>query len=168
MSTAEPPGHDSAQPPTRDAILEAVSAYVDEHLQEIMAAAAKQGASPADFVVSGLSHEVDRQADILHFDGLTIDIAATNVTLTTGGHTQPVRLTDSEFSLLVFLAKNAGGILSRDTLIREVWLVTRDSSTSVVDVAVMRLRQKLHDNQSPHRFIETVRGRGYRFVATTL
>ncbi len=77
-----------------------------------------------------------------------------------------VELTAKEFSLLEFLMQRKGGCCSRAELLREVWQMSPDAGTNVVDVYVNYLRKKLGaasvDGDSRGLVIETVRGEGYR------
>jgi len=77
-----------------------------------------------------------------------------------------VELTAKEFSLLEFLMQRKGGCCTRSELLREVWQMSPDAGTNVVDVYVNYLRKKLGavglDEGSGHVVIETVRGEGYR------
>jgi DNA-binding response OmpR family regulator len=70
-----------------------------------------------------------------------------------------VHLTPMEFALLSHLARNAGEVVSRDTLMRTVWGYGPDIRTRTMDVHLRRLRVKLG---SYSRHIETVFGLGYR------
>lgn len=72
---------------------------------------------------------------------------------------QPVELTTIEFDLLRTLAENAGRVLSREQLIERVWGHDYFGEIRVVDVHIGHIREKLGDD----RYIETVRGVGYRF-----
>jgi two-component system alkaline phosphatase synthesis response regulator PhoP/two-component system response regulator VicR len=55
--------------------------------------------------------------------------------------------------------------MDRPKLLRLVWGYDYLGDSRLVDMAVMRLREKLHDDAAEPRFIETVRGVGYRFAA---
>jgi len=70
-----------------------------------------------------------------------------------------VKLTATEFDLLVTLAKHRGMVLSREQLLQQVWGYDFYGEERVVDVHIGHIRQKLGDD----RFIVTVRGVGYRF-----
>jgi DNA-binding response OmpR family regulator len=72
-----------------------------------------------------------------------------------------VRLSTTEFELLVYLLSNRGRVLSREQILRAVWGYDHDPGTNVVDVYVGYLRRKLShaDRRSP---IVTVRSVGYR------
>jgi DNA-binding response OmpR family regulator len=87
-----------------------------------------------------------------------------------------VRLSTTEFELLVYLLRNRGHVLSREQILRAVWGYDYDPGTNVVDVYVGYLRRKLkrangpstggtgdHRRESP---IVTVRSVGYRFDAS--
>ena len=76
-----------------------------------------------------------------------------------------VRLSTTEFELLVYLLRNRGQVLSREQILRAVWGYEYDPGTNVVDVYVGYLRRKLrrHDRRAP---IVTVRSVGYRFEAS--
>lgn len=76
---------------------------------------------------------------------------------------QEVELTPTEFALLWELASNVGAVCTRDALLRDVWQTTWSASGKTVDVHVASLRRKLGDG----RWIETVRGVGYRLVDIT-
>jgi two-component system copper resistance phosphate regulon response regulator CusR len=73
-----------------------------------------------------------------------------------------IDLTPREFDLLVQLFRNAGQIVSRETLAREVWLEVRRATPldNVIDVHIARLRRKIDDGFAC-RLIHTVRGMGF-------
>jgi DNA-binding response OmpR family regulator len=76
---------------------------------------------------------------------------------------QLVDLTVKEFSLLEFLMQRRGRCCSRSELLREVWQMSPDAGTNVVDVYVNYLRKKLSVGESAgDMVIDTVRGEGYR------
>jgi DNA-binding response OmpR family regulator len=70
-----------------------------------------------------------------------------------------IRLTPTEARLLTELARNAGVVLDRDTLLERVWDYTWGGDTRVVDVHIQRLRAKVDAAR-----IETIRGVGYKLV----
>ena len=76
-----------------------------------------------------------------------------------------VELTTVEFALLCALARDAGRVLSRDTLMDRVRGRDFESYDRSIDVHISHLRQKLGDNASHPRFIRTVRSVGYQFIA---
>jgi DNA-binding response OmpR family regulator len=86
-----------------------------------------------------------------------IDVRAHRVTV----EGAEVYLTGKEFDLLTVLARDAGAVVGRERLLREVWNTTWYGSSKTVDVHVAALRRKLGDPS----LIETVRGVGLRFAA---
>jgi DNA-binding response OmpR family regulator len=75
----------------------------------------------------------------------------------------PVRLTVKEFDLLAFLASHPRLVFSRAQLMDRVWGYEAAFDTGTVTVHVRRLRQKIEDDPSRPRHVETVWGAGYRF-----
>jgi two-component system copper resistance phosphate regulon response regulator CusR len=69
-------------------------------------------------------------------------------------------LTQKEFSLLTFLSRRQGEVLTRTVIAEHVWDMFFDSETNVVDVHVRRLRSKV-DDPFESKLIHTVRGVGY-------
>jgi DNA-binding response OmpR family regulator len=72
-----------------------------------------------------------------------------------------IDLTPKEFALLEYLMLNAGNSVSRSSIILNVWKLSSDTLTNVVDVYINYLRKKIDSNASD-RLIQTVRGAGYR------
>ena len=79
-----------------------------------------------------------------------------------------VNLTPTEFRLLRYLAERPERLLSRAQIIEAVWGYTADIGYDrTVDVHVRRLREKIEDDPAAPRWIQTVRGFGYRFASVT-
>jgi DNA-binding response OmpR family regulator len=76
-----------------------------------------------------------------------------------------VRLSTTEFELLVYLLRNRGRVLSREQILRAVWGYDYDPGTNVVDVYVGYLRRKLGRGEAKVPIV-TVRSVGYRFDAS--
>ena len=76
----------------------------------------------------------------------------------------PVALTPKEFDLLAFLVRHRGQVFSAERLLEQVWGYESTTGTGTVPVHIRGLREKLEDDPSQPRRIETVRGVGYRFV----
>ena len=72
-------------------------------------------------------------------------------------------LTAKEFDLLRVLVRDAGKVVTREQLMREVWETTWLGSTKTLDMHVSWLRRKLGDDATDPQFISTVRGVGFRF-----
>ena len=99
--------------------------------------------------------------DTFAFDGKTIDFSA--LELRTEGRT--LRLTLMEAELLRHLVRRAGQVVSRKSLLEEVWGLRDDTDTRAIDNFIVRLRKYIEDEPSRPRHLLTVRGVGYRFVA---
>lgn len=89
-------------------------------------------------------------------DGIRLDVLRREVSV--GGRT--VNLSTQEFYLLQAFLTHPGQVLSRQELLASAWKMDFDPHTNLIDVYVCYLRRKLGG-----RFIETVRGAGYRFRA---
>jgi DNA-binding response OmpR family regulator len=100
------------------------------------------------------------KAERLAFGGLELEAATREVTR--NGHL--LRLTAKEFDLLWFLASHPRQVFSRDQLMDRVWGYEAALDTGTVTVHIRRLREKIEDDPSHPRFLETVWGVGYRFV----
>jgi two-component system response regulator ResD len=100
-----------------------------------------------------------RENERVSFDGLVLDGQSREVTR----KDEPVRLTAKEFDLLWFLASHPRRVFSRDDLMRRIWGYSAALDTGTLTVHVRRLREKLEDDPSRPRRIETVWGIGYRF-----
>lgn len=77
--------------------------------------------------------------------------------------TEKVELTLKEFELLEILVKNKGKILTRETLLDKIWGYEFIGETRTVDVHIRYLRKKIEEDDKNPKFIETIRGVGYRF-----
>lgn len=74
-----------------------------------------------------------------------------------------IELTPTEFSIVKLFMNNSGKALSRNDLLNSVWGRNYFGDLKTVDVYIRRLREKIEDNPSDPRFIETVWGYGYRW-----
>jgi two-component system OmpR family response regulator len=73
---------------------------------------------------------------------------------------RPIDLRPREFTLLEFLMRNAGKVVSKTMILSHVWEYNFDPQTNVVDVLVSRLREKI-DRPFEQKLLHTVRGVGY-------
>jgi len=71
-----------------------------------------------------------------------------------------LQLTPQEFSLLEYLCRNEGRVVTRTMILDHVWRMQIDPATNVVDVHIYRLRSKV-DEDTPRPLIHTIRGVGY-------
>ncbi|HSO29200.1 MAG TPA: response regulator transcription factor [Candidatus Sulfomarinibacteraceae bacterium] len=79
----------------------------------------------------------------------------------------PVELTALEFDLLAVLARDPGVVVGRQALLDRVWGAEYVADDHLIDVHVANLRRKLGDDPGRPRFVETVRGVGYRLREET-
>lgn len=76
----------------------------------------------------------------------------------------PVALTDLELKLLRYLLERPGQVVRREELLERVWNVAPSTRTRTVDVFVGRLRRAVEADPSRPRYLQNVRGAGYRLV----
>lgn len=93
--------------------------------------------------------------------GIAIDLP----TQTVWRSGRPVRLSPTEFRLLVALVRGRGAVVSRGHLRRDVWPGGTDVQPRVIDTHIARLRRKLEEDPKRPRHILTAVAAGYRFLA---
>lgn len=93
---------------------------------------------------------------------LTLDRRAHRALL----NNQPLNLTPKAFALLEYLMTHPDDLLTRDRLLDVVWGWDYPAGTRTVDTRMAELRRALGDDPNQPRFIETLPGEGYRFIAT--
>jgi DNA-binding response OmpR family regulator len=98
-------------------------------------------------------------AERMNFDDLEV-VPSTREVRKAG---RPLQLTAKEFDLLQFLASHPRHVFSRDQLMTRVWGYSTALDTGTVTVHIRRLREKIEDDPSHPRFLQTVWGVGYRF-----
>jgi DNA-binding response OmpR family regulator len=99
--------------------------------------------------------------DIFDFGGKTIDFG--ELELRTLGNT--IHLTVMEAEFLRYLVHSRGRVVSRKSILEDVWGLHEDTDTRAIDNFVVRLRRYIEEDPSRPRHLQTVRGVGYRFVA---
>jgi two-component system response regulator RegX3 len=112
-------------------------------------------------VLRRLGDKVPRQSLVLGPD-LTLDLHRREATVSS----TPVALTPTESRLLYALAANLGNTVTTETLLARGWAETEDADPSYVWVTMRRLRQKVEREPNRPVHLQTVRGIGYRLVAT--
>ena len=110
---------------------------------------------------SGLRH-TDHQTiqNILSFEELELDLIARIVRR----NGQEIKLTSTEYSLLILLAKYAGKVLTHQFILKEVWGPGYQMETQYLRVFVAQLRKKIEENPNQPRHLLTESRVGYRFV----
>lgn len=95
------------------------------------------------------------------FAGKSIDFG--ELELRTLGNT--IHLTLMEAQFLRYLIRNEGRVVSRKSILEEVWGLHEDTDTRAIDNFIVRLRRYIEEDPARPRHLQTVRGVGYRFVA---
>ncbi len=95
----------------------------------------------------------------LTFGNLTVDIANNIVRK----NNILVKLTSTEYYLLVLLAKNEGRVLTHQYILREIWGLGYINQTQYLRVFVAQLRKKIEDDPAKPKLLNTESGIGYRF-----
>jgi len=98
-------------------------------------------------------------AEVDSYGDLTVDRTA--LVVTKAG--EPVSLAPTELRLLLELSSSPGRVLSRQQLLESVWDHGFLGDSRLVDACVQRLRAKIEDDPAGPRYVQTVRGFGYRF-----
>ena len=115
----------------------------------------RQSAGPNDTATEAVEYEA------FSFHGRTIDFG--KLELRVNGNT--IQLTLMEAELLRHLVRNQGRVVSRKSILEEVWGLREDTDTRAIDNFVVRLRRYIEDNPATPQHLLTVRGVGYRFIA---
>ncbi len=110
---------------------------------------------------TGGAHAAEAGPSRIELGELILDCGARRAWL---GDTE-LALTRKEFDLLARLAAEPGRVVTRETLMSDVWDENWFGSTKTLDVHIAGLRRKLGDDPAAPRFIETVRGVGFRMAA---
>jgi two-component system KDP operon response regulator KdpE len=92
-------------------------------------------------------------------DDFTVDLSARRVTTAAGD----VGLTPTEWRLVELLVRNPGKVVSRRTLLREVWGIEYEAETNYLRVYLAQIRRKLEPNPREPRYFLTHHGLGLRF-----
>lgn len=100
--------------------------------------------------------ETSTKEDILQLDNLLLDSRKRKVFR----NNKEISLSNREYTLLEYLIKNKNYVLSRSMIIENVWGMTHDSGTNIVEVTINHLRSKI-DHQVDRKLLHTLRGQGY-------
>jgi DNA-binding response OmpR family regulator len=98
----------------------------------------------------------------------TDEIVVGDILIQTSSHRVFVRdkevdIKNKEYELLLFLVSNMDIVFSRETLYERIWGLDALGDNATVAVHINRLREKIEDEPSSPKYIQTVRGAGYRF-----
>jgi two-component system, OmpR family, alkaline phosphatase synthesis response regulator PhoP len=101
-----------------------------------------------------------REFDVYSFDGKQVDFG----TLELRANGKVFRLTLMEAELLRHLIRNSGRIVSRKSILEDVWGLHEDTDTRAIDNFIVRLRKYIEKEPAHPQHLLTVRGVGYRFL----
>ncbi|MBN2515372.1 MAG: phosphate regulon transcriptional regulator PhoB [Deltaproteobacteria bacterium] len=104
--------------------------------------------------------EVQVKKEKFEFKGLRIDFASHRVTI----DGERVELSPTEFKILTFLSRRPGRVYTRDQILDHAWGDATFVEPRTVDVHIRRLRAQIEKDVSEPRYIQTVRGVGYKFA----
>ena len=119
-----------------------VKPFIFEELMARIRVLLRRNSGNADNVVTIANLKVDLDAKTVFRDDLLI------------------KLSDREYSILEYLIRNKGKILSRERIEDHIWNYDYEGGTNVIDVYIRYLRKKIDDSYTP-KLIHTVRGLGY-------
>lgn len=94
--------------------------------------------------------------NIFSIGNLTVDIESRSVKR----ENKSIKLSTREFTILEYMIRNKGKVLSRDNIEQHIWNYDYEGGTNVIDVYIRYLRKKIDDNFEP-KLIHTIRGIGY-------
>lgn len=97
---------------------------------------------------------------ILEFDNLTIDL----VNRIVKQNNEPLKLTATEYSLLILLAKNDGKVLTHQYILKTIWGPSYVEQSQYLRVFIGQLRKKIEEDHNKPKLILTESGIGYRFA----
>ena len=104
----------------------------------------------------------DSDQEVIEFPGLTLDLTRQRIK----AEKKDVDLTAREFEVLEILASHPGRVYSRDQIMDHLWNGDFFGDARAADVHIQHIRQKIEPDPKNPRYVRTVRGRGYKFMAT--
>lgn len=103
------------------------------------------------------------QEPVVMLGEIAVDLSAKSVTRSTAGRSEPIRLTPTEWRILETLLRNPGRLVTRETLLTEVWGPHHTGDSGYLRLYLAQLRKKLEADPSRPRYLHTEAGMGYRF-----
>jgi DNA-binding response OmpR family regulator len=135
-----------------------------EWMQHLPASQQSSASSDQDATNENPANNVDssnQEFGTFTFNGKTIDFG--NLELRTNGTTTHLTVMEAEF--LRYLIRNRGRVISRKSILEDVWGLREDTDTRAIDNFIVRLRRYIEKNPARPQHLLTVRGVGYRFEA---
>jgi len=110
-------------------------------------------------------HPLHEPEPVVSFGDVTVDLAAHSVVRDDGGVRRQIRLTPTEWQVLELLLRNPGRLVTRQTMLAEIWGTAHIADTGYLRLYMAQLRKKLEADPSSPRHLLTEAGMGYRFQA---
>lgn len=129
--------------------------------KEWMQASVEHKSEPSITKVKEVRDRSAEEFGVFSFEGRTIDFG--NLEVRINGNTTHLTLMEAE--LLRHLVRNRGRVVSRKSILEEVWGLREDTDTRAIDNFIVRLRRYLEDDPARPKHLQTVRGVGYRFAS---
>ncbi|MBO9578742.1 MAG: response regulator transcription factor [Microbacteriaceae bacterium] len=107
-------------------------------------------------------HPQHAEEPVVVFGDVTVDLAAHSVVRRVDGEERRVRLTPTEWQVLELLLRNAGRLVTRQTMLAEIWGSAHVADTGYLRLYIAQLRKKLEPDPSAPRHLLTEAGMGYR------
>lgn len=104
---------------------------------------------------------------VVHLGNVTIDLAAHSVTRETADGQKQIRLTPTEWQFIDILIRNAGKLVTRQTILTTIWGTEHAEDTGYLRLYVSQLRRKLEEDPSNPTYLLTEPGIGYRLDGMT-
>lgn len=101
--------------------------------------------------------------EVTRFGAVVVDLTAHRLTV----NGQIVETTAREFDLLRFFVTHEDAVISRVQILKSVWGIDQSVSERTVEIFVARLRQKIEPDPEVPCYLQTIRGVGYRFIASS-
>ncbi|CAN5378478.1 response regulator [soil metagenome] len=114
--------------------------------------------------LSGESTASATDEPIVTFGDVRVDFSARSLTRTVSGTAHDIRLTPTEWRMLEILVRNRGKLVTRETLLTEIWGGHHSKDTGYLRLYLSQLRKKLEPVPAEPRYLVTVAGMGYRFI----
>ncbi|GAB2550695.1 response regulator [Brachybacterium huguangmaarense] len=105
---------------------------------------------------------------VVHLGNVTIDLAAHSVTRDTSEGQKQIRLTPTEWQFIDILIRNAGKLVTRQTILTTIWGTEHAEDTGYLRLYVSQLRRKLEEDPSNPAHLLTEPGMGYRLDGMTI
>lgn len=115
--------------------------------------------------IRALTRRVPQQqaTPITQIANISIDLAARSITRSTAEGTELVRLTPTEWLVLDMLVRNAGKLVTRQSLLTDIWGSEHITDSGYLRLYIAQLRKKIEPDPGNPRFLLTESGMGYRF-----